>query len=83
MQMTETFSYDQKARLFREEAGVEYLNGISLHDISYAGLKGGRIRAYLVMPPGNGPFAGVIFVHPGPGSRSTFLDEAITLAKEK
>jgi len=83
MLMNETFSYDQKAPLNREEVGIEYRNGISVHDISYAGLKGGRIRAYLVVPPGNGPFAGVIFVHPGPGSRSSFLDEAITLAKAK
>jgi cephalosporin-C deacetylase-like acetyl esterase len=83
MLMNGIFSYDQKAPLNREEVGIEYRNGISVHDISYAGLKGGRIRAYLVVPPGNGPFAGVIFVHPGPGSRSSFLDEAITLAKEK
>jgi pimeloyl-ACP methyl ester carboxylesterase len=54
-----------------------------VHDISYAGSKGGRIRAYQVAPPGKGPFAGVIFVHPGPGSRSSFLDEALTLAKAK
>ncbi|MHB8120049.1 MAG: alpha/beta hydrolase family protein [Methanothrix sp.] len=79
--MNETFSYNQKAPLNQEEAGIEYRNGISVHDISYAGLKEGRIRAYLVVPPGKGPFAGVIFVHPGPGSRSSFLDEALTLAK--
>lgn len=79
--LNETFSYNQKAPLNKEEAGIEYRNGISVHDISYAGVKGGRIRAYLVVPPGNGPFAGVIFVHPGPGSRSSFLDEALTLAK--
>ena len=80
-QMDEIFSYNQKAPLNQEEAGIEYLNGVSVHDISYAGLIEGRIRAYLVIPPGNGPFAGVIFLHPGPGSRSSFLDEAVTLAK--
>ncbi|MFZ2472732.1 MAG: alpha/beta fold hydrolase [Methanothrix sp.] len=81
MLMNETFSCNQKAPLNQEEAGVEYRDGISVHDISYAGLKEGRIRAYLVVPPGKGPFAGVIFVHPGPGSRSSFLDEALALAK--
>jgi uncharacterized protein len=80
-QMDETFSYNQKTPLNQEEAGLEYRNGISVHDISYAGLKGGRIRAYLVAPAGKGPFAGIIFLHPGPGSRSSFLDEAITLGK--
>ncbi|MDD1750327.1 MAG: alpha/beta fold hydrolase [Methanothrix sp.] len=79
--LRETFSYNQKAPLHKEEAGIEYQNGISVHDISYAGLEGGRIKAYLVVPPGTGPFAAVIFVHPGPGSRSSFLEEAITLAK--
>jgi uncharacterized protein len=79
--MDETFSYNQEAPLNQEEAGVEYRNGVSVHDISYAGSKNERIRAYLVVPPGKGPFACVIFVHPGPGNRSSFLDEAITLAK--
>ena len=81
--MFETFSYNQTAPLNKEEedAGIECRDGISVHDISYAGIKGERIRAYLVVPPGIGPFAAVIFVHPGPGSRSSFLDEAITLAK--
>ena len=81
--MNEMFSYNQEAPLNKEEVGIEYQNDISVHDISYAGLKGGRIRAYLVAPPGKGPFAGVIFVHPGPGSRSSFLGEALTLAKAK
>jgi cephalosporin-C deacetylase-like acetyl esterase len=79
--MDETFSYNQEATLDIKEAGVEYKSGVSVHDFSYSGIKGGRIRAYLVSPPGVGPFAGVIFVHPGPGSRSSFLDEAIALAK--
>ena len=79
--LNEMFSYSQKSSLNIEEAGIEYQNDISVHDISYAGIKGGRIRAYLVVPPGNGPFAGIIFVHPGPGSRSSFLDEALALAK--
>jgi uncharacterized protein len=77
----ETFSYNQMAPLDKEEAGIECRDGISVHDISFAGQKGGLIRAYQVVPAGIGPFAGVIFVHPGPGSRSSFLDEAVTLAK--
>ncbi len=79
--MDETFSCNQKIPLNQEEAGIEYKSGVYVHDISYAGSKGGRIRTYLVVPAGEGPFPGIIFVHPGPGSRSSFLDEAITLAK--
>jgi len=74
------FSYDQKTPLDIEESGIEDKNKISIHDISYASSADRRVKAYLVMPPGNGPFAGIIFVHPGPGSRSTFLDEALELA---
>ena len=81
--MFETFSCSRMAPLNKEEAGIEYHSGISVHDISFAGLKGGRIKAYQVVPSGKGPFAGVIFVHPGPGSRSSFLDEAVALAKAK
>ncbi|MDD2754621.1 MAG: alpha/beta fold hydrolase [Methanothrix sp.] len=79
--MTETFSYNQNAPLNKEEAGRDYHSGTSVRDISYAGLKGERVRAYLVAPAGEGPFPGIIFVHPGPGNRSSFLDEAITLAR--
>jgi len=79
--LTETFSYNQNAQLNKEEAGRDYQSGTSVHDISYAGLKGERVRAYLVAPAGEGTFPGIIFVHPAPGNRSSFLDEAITLAR--
>lgn len=75
------FDYNLKSPLNVEESSVEHRNGISVHDISYASLADGRVRAYLVRPPGNGSFAGIIFLHPGPGNRSNFLEEAITLAK--
>jgi len=79
--LTETFSYNRNAPLNKEEAGRDYHSETSVHDISYAGSKGERIRAYLVAPAGEGPFPGIIFVHPGPGNRSSFLDEAMTLAR--
>jgi pimeloyl-ACP methyl ester carboxylesterase len=75
------FDYNRRSPLDVEESSVEQRNGVLVHDISYSGLANGRVRAYLVLPPGNGPFAGLIFVHPGPGNRSSFLEEAITLAK--
>lgn len=74
------FEYDQKLPLNVEEMGIEYKNGVSIHDISYASLASERVSAYLVRPKGMGPFAGIIFIHPGPGDRSSFLDEALILA---
>ncbi len=75
------FEYNRKSPLNVEEHSTEYRNGVSVQDVSYASLADGRVSAYLVRPKGKGPFAGIIFVHPGPGDRSSFLDDAITLAK--
>jgi hypothetical protein len=30
------------------------------------------------VPEGSGPFAGILYLHPGEGDRATFLSEAIT-----
>src|SRR5579863_5581065 len=79
------FDYDQKAPLDIREAGVEHRGAVSVHDISYASPKGGRVPAYLVVPDGKGPFAAVLWGHwYMPGSeflnRKEFLAEAVALA---
>ena len=75
------FLYDRKMPLDVREIGVENRDGIQVHDISYASPKGGRVTAYLVVPLGKGKFAGVIFMHMRPGSRTIFLDEALSYAR--
>jgi cephalosporin-C deacetylase-like acetyl esterase len=57
-------------------------DGVKVHDITYAGADGDRVMAFLVVPSGEGPFAGVVFLHRGDGSKYQFLDEAILLAKK-
>lgn len=79
--LIQIFDYDRKLPLNVDEHGVEYRNGVSVHDISYVGQAEGRVNAYLVRPKEKRSFAGTTFVHPGPGNRSSFLDEAATLAK--
>ena len=74
------FDYDRTAPLDLQEVKVENRDGVRVHDISYLSPRGGRVTAYLVVPSGKGRFAGLIFMHPRPGSRSTFLDEAVSLA---
>ena len=75
------FDYDRKIALEVRDVGVEDKAGIHVHDISYASLKGGRVSAYLVVPSGKGKFPGIIFMHARPGSRTVFLDEALTYAR--
>jgi cephalosporin-C deacetylase-like acetyl esterase len=74
------FDYDSAAPLEFEETGVDYQGEIAIHDISYASPMGGRVTAYLVVPPGEGPFAAILLHHPGDGSRDSLLDEAVALA---
>ncbi len=61
-------------------AATERGQGFTTYDLSYASPPGGRVPAFLVVPDGSGPFAGLIFVHPGQGSRATFRAEAESLA---
>ena len=59
------FDYDPKSPLNFQDNGVKDVGGISVHDITYSSPKGGNVPAYLVVPPGEGPFPGIIFVHWG------------------
>jgi hypothetical protein len=74
------FDYDNEAPLDLQEKSVEQRNGVQLHDVSFASPKGGRVSAYLVVPPGKGPFAGIVFLHSGQWDRHEFLSEAFLLA---
>jgi pimeloyl-ACP methyl ester carboxylesterase len=75
------FDYDQTTKLDIHEANVVSSDDFQIRDISYESPKGGWVPAYLVTPTGEGPFAGIIFLHPGGGDRGYFLDEAKKLAK--
>jgi len=89
------WAYDQSDPLNMKQVGVQKREGLSIYDISFAspvdnrsklvGPNGGVVTAYLVVPPGSGPFPAVIYGHwCMPGSekknRTEFLDEAIVLA---
>jgi len=79
------FDYDRQAPLGIKEIGVEHRGDVAIHDLTYASPKGGVVPAYLVVPKGKGPFAGVIWGHwYWPNSpmrnRKQFLDEAVALA---
>ncbi len=79
------FDYDAKPPLDAQDVGVDFRGSVGIYDFTYASPKGGRVPAYLVLPPGKGPFAAIIWGHwCWPNSelrnRKEFLDEAVALA---
>jgi dienelactone hydrolase len=94
-QLRHHWDYDQRAPLDVEQRGTRVRDGVKIMDISYAspvgnrgasvGPKGGIVTAYLIVPPGRGPFPAVIYGHwcmPGSDkkNRAEFLEEAYVLA---
>ncbi|HEY0510738.1 MAG TPA: alpha/beta fold hydrolase [Thermoanaerobaculia bacterium] len=77
------FDDDANQPLDVREARTESRGDVRIVDLSYASPLGGRVPAYLILPPGAGKHPAVLFLHPGQGSRSTFVDEAVSLAKER
>ena len=76
------FGYDPSQPLQIEEKNpVKDYDGIKVYDISFYGPSSG-IRAYLVVPPGEGPFPGVVYAHwlgDIRSNRDEFLNEAIEM----
>ena len=75
------YNYDRKAPLGVRDAGVineDY--PIKFHDITYISPHGGYVPAYLLTPPGKGPYPGVILLHGSGGSRQDLLQTAGWLA---
>ena len=56
---------------------------VTVRDITFSTGPGQNTKAYLVVPKGNGPFAGILWVHwlgEEKSNRRQFLDEAVELA---
>lgn len=81
-ELVRLFDYDAAQPLHVEVARTSTVeDGLTLDDLSYASPKGGRVTAYLVRPAGDGPFAGLLFMHGGNGNRSSLLPGAKVLAR--
>jgi dienelactone hydrolase len=82
------FRYDAKADLAVKKIGVEQRAGIAIHDLSFIANPGTQqlTKAYLVVPAGKGPFAGILWTHwlgePATSNRTQYLDEAVVLASK-
>jgi hypothetical protein len=75
------FDYDSRQLLDIQDKVTQETGEFAIHDITYVSPKGGRVPAYLVVPKGKGPFAGILFGHYGLGTRSEFIPEAKLYAK--
>lgn len=74
--LSEQFNYNESIPLDVERTLVEETDGTRVYDISYASPKGGRVSAYLVVPPGEEPHPAIVFAHWGLGTRVQYLPEA-------
>jgi dienelactone hydrolase len=75
------FDYDASAPLgLRDRGVVNRPYPIAIHDVSYASPRGGRVPAYLVVPPGKGPFPAVVYLHGSGGNRVELLAQATWMA---
>lgn len=75
------FAYNRAAPLrFVDHGRANHHYPIAVRDVSYASPKGGRVPAYLVLPPGKGPFPAVIYAHGSGGNRSDLIVPAVWFA---
>jgi predicted esterase len=75
------FAYDRAAPLGVRIGRIVNPGGtIRIFDFSYGSPRGGRVAAYLVRPPRNGPFPAVIYMHGAGRDRTELLPFAVALA---
>jgi len=75
------YAYDQSRPLEYRDAGVvNHGYPVKIHDVSYAGPDGERVSAFLVVPPGKGPFPAVVYLHGAEQDRRAMLLPATWLA---
>jgi dienelactone hydrolase len=76
------FDYDREASLeFQDKGRVNRNYPIEIRDVSYASPGGDdQVTAFLVKPPGKGPFPGVILVHGAGANRQQLVVQATWLA---
>ena len=84
-EMVRHFDYDKNTAIDLKIVATQKRGDVTVYDITYASPKGGVVPAYLVVPGGKGPFAGVIWGHwywrnSEMRNRKQFLDEAVAIA---
>src|SRR5579872_919328 len=75
------FAYDPSRPVNLRIGSVETRDAIQITAISYDSPKRGRVPGNLIAPAGNGPFAGIVYMHWGQGNKSERLAEGLEMAK--
>lgn len=77
------FRYNAASPVAVKDVASEQRGDVTVRDINFSPVAGREVKAYLVVPTGNGPFAGILWVHwlgEEKSNRTQFLDEAVELA---
>jgi cephalosporin-C deacetylase-like acetyl esterase len=76
------YAYDAGRPLDVQETRTQTRSGnVTVHDLTFASPKGGRVPAYLVLPPGRGPFPAVVMEPGSNGNRDFVVEDLVDLAK--
>src|ERR1700752_945660 len=82
---TSLFRYNAASPVTVTEVSSEQRGDVTVRDITFSPGPGRQVKGYLVVPKGNGPFAGILWVHwlgEEKSNRTQFLDEAVELASK-
>src|SRR5687768_10671910 len=77
------FRYNANSPVAVKEVSSQQRGDVTVRDITFSPATGREVKAYLVVPKGNGTFAGILRVHwlgEEKSNRTQFLDEAVRLA---
>ena len=80
---TALFRYNDRSPVTVKEVSSEQRGDVTVRDVTFSPEPGREVKAYLVVPKGSGPFAGILWVHwlgEEKSNRTQFLDEAVELA---
>ncbi|MBB6097164.1 dienelactone hydrolase [Deinobacterium chartae] len=70
------FAYDASRPPGSQVLSRQNPPGMTVHEITYSGAGDQPVTALLLVPPGPGPFAGMLFMHGAPGTRRDLLQYA-------
>lgn len=77
------FRYNDKSAVNVKWVSSEQRGDVTVRDITFSPGPGRETKAYLIVPKGSGPFAGILWLHwlgEEKSNRTQFLDEAVELA---